>query len=191
MSSTLRGSLRSEYDYYVTPQKAIHEFIECAKLNTDIFTRLETKKILDPCAGGSASSDMSYPKCLSKYGCNVFTIDIRDDSLARQKGDYLKLNASGIFDLIITNPPFNISLDVIKKAILDVKEGGMVIMLLRLNYFGSQARRQFFDENMPNYTFVHSKRMSFSSNGKTDSIEYMHSVWVKGDSKNHTKLFLV
>lgn len=191
MSSTSRGSLRSEYDYYTTPHYAIHEFIECAKSNTNIFSEMESKKILDPCAGGSPSSVMSYPECLSKYGAKVFTVDIRDDSLANQKGDYLKLNAKGAFDMIITNPPFNISMEVIQKAILDVKDGGIVIMLLRLNYFGSKARREFFDKNMPNYAFVHSKRMSFSNNGKTDSIEYMHSVWIKGGSTNFTKLYLI
>lgn len=43
---------------------------------------------------------------------------------------------------------------------------------------------------MPHEIYVHSKRMSFTKNGGTDSVEYAHFVWKKG-SKSNTKLFLL
>ena len=51
--------------------------------------------------------------------------------------------------MIITNPPFNIALDIIKKAIDDVKVGGSVIMLLRLNFYGSAKRKEFLKKICP------------------------------------------
>ncbi len=49
-------------------------------------------------------------------------------------------------------------------------------MLLRLNYFGGKVRSKLWEEHMPKYCFVHNKRISFTDDGKTDSIEYCHMV---------------
>ena len=38
----------------------------------------------------------------------------------------------------------------------------------------------FFDKFMPEYIFVHHKRMSFIEGGGTDSVAYAHYVWRKG-----------
>lgn len=139
--------------------------------------------ILDPCAGGTQEKeDMSYPSALLKYTldnpCVIDTIDIRHDSCASTIGDYLKIDCAGKYDVIITNPPFSCALEIIQKALADVKDGGIVVMLLRLNFFGSQARQDWLQKNMPDYCYVHSKRMNFTGKG-TDSVEYMHAVWRK------------
>lgn len=99
----------------------------------------------------------------------------------------------GDFTTIITNPPFNIAEDIIKKALNDVKEGGYVIMLLRLNFFGGKQRLQKFwnEVGLPKYSFVHHRRMSFTSDGKTDSIEYQHAVWKKGYKPEFTQLKVI
>lgn len=191
MSSTNRSNSRDEHiaDYYVTPIDKIEEFLqEFIKVEGDIF---KDAKILDPCAGGDSLHEMSYPKALSPYIHNIDTIDIRDDSLADIKGSYLDIDCKNKYDVIITNPPFNISLDIIKKALDDVKDNGYVIMLLRLNYFGSKARKPFWEDIMAKYTFVHSKRIGFTDNGKTDSIEYMHLVFQKGYNENCTRLYII
>ena len=145
-------------------------------------------KILDPCAGGDKNHPMSYPTALDSYvNTNKFpdnvidTIDIRNDSLAEIKADYLTYDLSYKLDMIITNPPFGIALDIIRKSLNDVKENGWVIMLLRLNFFESKQRKEFFDTYMPRYAFVHHRRMSFTENGVTDSVAYMHCVWQKGN----------
>ena len=192
MSSTNRSQARETHiaDYYVTPPDKIKEFL-------DVFIDIEGNifngaNILDPCAGGDKTHGMSYPKALRDLNIdNVDTIDIRADSLAEIKADYLEIDCKNKYDVIITNPPFNISLDIIKKALDDVRKNGYVIMLLRLNYFGSKARKSFWDSIMPKYAFVHNRRISFLDNKKTDSIEYMHLVFQKGYKNKFTKLFIV
>lgn len=191
MSSTKRGYERHKSDYYVTPIREIEKFIkEIKKIEPNIFKNY----ILDPCAGGDVKHKMSYPTALANQGVNannITTIDIRKDSRALIRENYLDIECPGDFDCIMTNPPFKIALPVIKKALNNVNTDGYVIMLLRLNFFGSQKRFEFWKKTMPKYCFVHHKRMSFTDNGKTDSIEYMHAVWQKENYPEFTNIKII
>ena len=194
MSSTNRSNARQTHvsDYYITPINKIVEFLNEFNKYEDIFRK--DVKILDCCAGGDKKHLMSYPEALKQIGVNphnIFTVDIREDSLADSKGDYLTLDCKNQFDVIITNPPFNISREIINKALDDVKDGGYVIMLLRLNYLGGKLRKDLWDKYMPSYIFVHNRRMSFTDDGKTDSIEYAHYVWKKGEHPKFSKLMVI
>lgn len=200
MSSTNRGYQRHVSDFYITPEKPIMDFLTA-------FCRIETISdywyILDPCCGGNEKYPASYPEALKKFFVrNIDTIDIREDSQAKVKGDYLQIDCSDKYSMIITNPPFNLSLEFIEKALSEVLPGGFVIMLQRLNFWGSEKRRGFFNKNMPKYCFIHSKRISFfpediEINGKihkagsTDSIEYAHFVWQKGYEEDYCKSYLI
>jgi hypothetical protein len=66
-------------------------------------------------------------------------------------------------------------------------------MLARLNFFGAQKRAPWFKENMPKWVYVHSKRMGFDPKkpSDTDSVEYGHFVWVKGESPEFTELRVI
>ena len=190
MSSTNRSDARLSHisDYYVTPVDKITEFLNVFCKYENVFPR-DNVKILDPCSGGDSKNCMSYPIALNLLNVTgVDTVDIREDSQAQIKGDYLTLDLKGKYDVIITNPPFNVSKDIILKALNDVKDNGFVIMLLRLNYFGGKVRQDLWTNHMPKYCFVHNKRISFTDNGKTDSIEYCHMVWQKGHTPEFTKL---
>lgn len=194
MSSTNRSNARETHvsDYYITPVNKIVEFLSEFNKHEDIFRK--DVRILDCCAGGDEKHPMSYPEALKQIGVNphnIFTVDIREDSLADSKGDYLVLDCKNQFDVIITNPPFNISKKIIEKALDDVKDGGYVIMLLRLNYLGGKLRKDLWDKHMPSYIFVHNRRMSFTDDGKTDSIEYAHYVWKKGEYPKFSKLMVI
>lgn len=165
----------------------------------------EHPSILEPSAGGNDKYDMPYPTVLKKLGINcnnLDTLDIRDNSKAYSKMDYLESNVWSRYDLIITNPPFNLALDFITKALDEVTFDGFVVMILRLNFFGSQSRKKFFTENMPKYCFVHSKRISFFpedfeldgkvyKKGSTDSIEYAHFVWQKNYKQDYCKTYVI
>lgn len=188
MSSTNRSNARDTHiaDYYVTPIQPIKDFLGY------MIAKNAHDKILDPCAGGDINHDMSYPKALKELGMyNIDTIDIREDSLAETKGDYLQIDCKDKYNIIITNPPFNIALEIIKKALDDVKDKGWVIMLLRLNFFEGKSRKEFWDKYMPQYAFVHSKRMSFTDEGGTDSVAYMHCCWQKGNYPEFVKLKII
>jgi len=191
MSSTNRSNAREEHiaDYYVTPVDKIEEFLKpflkIENISKDI-------KILDPCGGGDSSHPMSYPLALKKTGFkNVDSIDIREDSQAELITNYLTYECNNKYDMIITNPPFNLAREIIEKALSDVKDGGYVIMLLRLNFFGSKARKDLWDNYFPTYSFVHHRRIGFTDDGKTDSIEYQHLVFIKGQKPQFCKLSII
>ncbi len=211
MSSTNRGYERHVSDFYITPQEPIREFLEKF---LSIETLKQDIKILDPCAGGNEKYDMPYFKVLESLGFNnIRTADIREDSQARFKLDFLNdVLDFEYFDLTISNPPFNLAIEFINKALNNTKNNGFVVMLLRLNFFGSQSRKKFFTENMPKYCFVHSKRISFFpedviipffnkkknkwedklyKKGSTDSIEYAHFVWQKNYKQDYCKTYVI
>lgn len=184
LSSTNRSDARDTHiaDYYVTPVKDIEIFL--GELDKTITIDMD-KCTLDPCAGGDDNNSMSYPTALHNYYKipieNIKTIDIREDSLADEKCDYLETTLDYKSHVIITNPPFNRALEFIQKALNDVEDSGYVIMLLRLNFLETKTRKEFFDRYMPKWIFVHHKRLSFISGGGTDSVAYAHYVWQKGD----------
>lgn len=202
MSSTLRSkdhNFRREgiADYYVTPIPVIESFLKhFFKVNG---LKPEELTILDPCAGGDSKHPMSYSQTLINLGCctsQIHTVDKREDSLAQHKFDYLtnglspKLKAIK-FNLIISNPPFLKALEFIETSLKTVMDSGFVVFLLRLNFLGGVGRKEFFKNHMPEMICVHPKRISFTDDKKTDSIEYAHFVWRKEANPESTKLFIL
>ena len=185
MSSTNRSKSRDKHiaDYYVTPIKDIElflrEFDKREKINWNQI------RILDPSAGGNNEirdkkgikeifHPMSYQTAINNvFGdCNMINVDVREDSLAEIKKDYLTFNFKNYLpNIIITNPPFNLSMQFINKALNDVVDDGFVIMLLRLNFFGSKERNSFFNKYMPEWCFVHHVRIGFTD--KKDNNGYV------------------
>lgn len=194
MSSTNRHNAEKRHiaDYYVTPVNDIITFL--GALDEEVTLDIWDKTILDPCAGGDPSHDMSYPKALREYYAipddwnGIKTIDIREDSLAETKCNYIETKLDYKPFLVISNPPFNQAMEFIKKALDDVEDGGYVAMLLRLNFLETKARKEFFDNYMPTWIFVHHKRMSFTDAGGTDSVAYCHMVWKKNDYPKFAKI---
>lgn len=211
MSSTNRGSDRREHeaDYYVAPKEPIRQVLEWMDGNWCLKGNLpkEFRRVLDPAAGGNPETitmkdwGMPYPEVLEEFGISgVDTMDVRKDSKASAKGvDFTKTDFkdSPEYDLVITNPPFNLAEDFIRKGWGVLKYGGVMIMLLRLNFLGGLKRKPLFDEMMPQWIFVHRKRICFTENMKylkrqTDSIEYAHFLWHKMDvSKNQPAQLII
>jgi len=202
MSSTNRSDARDTHisDYYVTPQLCIQDFFSAwlkdMKDVEDFLSvghQIDQMVFLDPCAGGDEQHPMSYTDFIKRElgAKNVHSIDIRESSLADIKTNFLLWEATNEYDVVITNPPFNLAQEIITKSLEVVQDSGYVIMLLRLNFFGSKARKAFWDKQMPIRAYVHHRRMSFTDDGKTDSIEYMHCVWQKGNFPKETLLRLI
>jgi len=186
MSSTNRGTQRNADDYYVTPHWLIEDFLaafsEDCRFN---FDEQAYPRILDPSAGGCEQYPMSYPTVLEKHGFTIVdSWDIREDSRALIRGcDFLKTNPTPNYhDAIITNPPFNVAQEFTEHALKIVREGGLVIMLQRLNWLGSQKRKPMWQKLPLAAVYVHSKRPGFDPQkpSKTDSTEYAHFVFCKG-----------
>jgi hypothetical protein len=191
MSRTSDKDKRHESDYYITPVSKIKEFLtEFLMYENHAFD----KTILDCCAGGDKENKMSYPEALSQIGVSkeqIKTIDIRKDSRANYICDYLNTELHFTPFTIITNPPYLLAREFAEKALNDVGEDGFVIMLLRLNFFGSKKRKSFWDNQMPKYCFVHNRRISFTKDGKTDATEYAHFVWQKNHFPQFTLLKVI
>ena len=129
------------------------------------------------------------------------------------------IGSNFIYYMLETHPEYEIvcldaltyagNLSTLEKAMKDVKDDGYVIMLLRLNFFGSKDRFPFFKQYMPEWCFVHHIRIGFldkkdeegyvvfdkssglPKRGTTDSIEYCHMVFRKGYHPDHTKLVII
>ena len=158
----------------------------------------------------SYNNPIAYPKVIGeKLGVeDIYTMDKGDDSAAQIIGSYIELfdkfdskgnqtefqqdkTPSPVInpDIIITNPPFSHAREIIEQALDDVNDNGFVIMLLRLNFFGSKQRESLFQKSMPESIFVHSRRMSFTPDGGMDSVEYGHFVWRKNLNPQSAALF--
>ncbi len=179
-------------------------------------------QVLDPCAGGQPTSEveadlckvsgdpqakwarkvldsypfgiMPYEAVLREWGIRPFTLDIRDNSMADFKGDFLtyRFLQSQKFDLIISNPPFSLIPEFVNRALNLLPENGYLVYLLRLNYFGGQKRSEWLRTMMPERCYVHARRISFDPiHRRTDSIEYMHAVWRKGHYPTATQLRVI
>lgn len=204
VSSTHRGAVRAEHDYYITPIPEIVKFLKAWR--EDVHPTSWPEKILDPCAGGNKApitfanfsvlppTPPPYPeafKRINDWSPTVFTLDIREDSQAQYIGNFLDGNnliGFGGFDAIIFNPPFSLAMDFIQHAINTVRPSGFVVSLCRLNFLGSDRRNAWLRYHPPTWIYVHGKRMSFTPDGKTDSIEYAHFVWEKEPRSKFSKL---
>lgn len=112
---------RPENDFYPTPGGLTLELINTGELNG-------YKNILEPCCGQYAIS-----KILEANGFNVTNRDLIYGN------DFLKDDYSNEhYDAIVTNPPFDIYDEIIKKAkTIDCQK---IICIGRTNYFGSHSR---------------------------------------------------
>lgn len=87
--------------------------------------------------------------------------------------DFLQWDESCRFNVIITNPPFYLAEEIVRKAL---RCADHVAMLLRLAFLESR-RREAFHEEHPSNVYVLSRRPSFMANGMTDSAAYAWFKW--------------
>jgi hypothetical protein len=203
MSSTKRSGERLLHasDYYITPHWAIRDFLDAFRADADELGLPFTEPliVLDPCAGGDNNHAASYPKViLEKIQVHrLVTVDIREDSAAEFKGcDFMHWKPTkglpGHYDWVITNPPFALAEQIISRSMeFCDPDHGLVIMLLRLNFYGGQKRKDFFQRCPPVASYVHSKRLGFTDNGSTDSIEYQHAIWAPWMENRFTALRVI
>ncbi|ASM53764.1 hypothetical protein PNIG_a1626 [Pseudoalteromonas nigrifaciens] len=186
MSSLNRGTVRNADDYYITPHWLIEDFLAAfSESNCFRFDPENYPRVLDPSAGGCEKYPMSYPTVLEQEGFRVESWDIREDSRANLTGvNFLNVPSyeSRKYDMIITNPPFFQAQAFAEHALEMVEDGGLVIMLQRLNWLGSQKRKPMWQKLPLAAVYVHSKRPGFDPQkpSKTDSTEYAHFVFCKG-----------
>jgi hypothetical protein len=196
MSSTNRGGQRSEADNYPTPAWLVDRLLEACPLPGG--------RWLEPSAGDGAiiravnarRQDVRWTAvelrdCAQALRCasvdQTGKTNPRDykPSIIHSPHDFLKWLPAGImrtgsagevraFAVCLMNPPYSLAAEFIERAlyIADV-----VAAPLRLNFLGSEARAEWFENvvGMPD-VFVSPNRPDFSGQGG-DSCEYAWMVW--------------
>lgn len=174
MSATNRGSERQPADSYPTPAWCVRRLLEAVGED-----ELPRGAWLEPCAGEGAIVEVIAERADS---ISVVEIDpamrpglVEAFREARRRppgsptpppasfqiADYLTLPPpSKKYDVIITNPPYSLALDFVRKA---AAEAHHVAMLLRLNFLGSgvkSGRSDWLRQHPPD-VFVLPNRPSF------------------------------
>ncbi len=140
MSSTNRGTVRNADDFYETPAwvtKAILPFLPSSGV------------LLDPCCGRGkilkVAREAGYPcigmeldeeRALASREC---AFDVATcDSLAGGSASW------GVADIILTNPPFCLAEEFVRRSIEEVEKRGITAaLLLRLAFLESEGRQAF------------------------------------------------
>jgi len=80
-------------------------------------------------------------------------------------------------DLIVTNPPFSLAEEFVRRAIEKwVTPTGLVVMLLKTSFEASNDRREFWRKHPAIFRYVIRPRPGFTGSGN-DSGEYAFFVW--------------
>lgn len=170
MSSTNRGTVRNVADYYSTPHWAID--LICQEIEWSQITT-----VLEPARGDNRINEHIKHNYQSKAQFDWYEIREGRDYLdvPRTKGTSVFQWEPGVsgWDLVITNPPYSMAQMFVQRAL---NHGNNVVMLLRLGFLASQARREFWQERTPERLFVLSRRPSFTGKG-TDSADYAWFCW--------------
>jgi hypothetical protein len=192
MSSTARGGQRSPADWYPTPAWCVHRLLDDIANRqvrgeyADLYPRFD--KWLEPCAGEGAIIHAVNERVLNIHQWTA--VELREECLPALSsivgdltgviiGDILHMTPSAArYDVCITNPPFSIALDVIRACLPLATH---CFFLERLNFLGTAERHAFFRERMPD-VYVIPDRISFTSDGKADSIEYAWFHWWASES---------
>lgn len=152
---------RRALDFYPTPAdvtRALLLFLEDERI-------LKTQRgvmIWDPACGDGAMLEV-----FSQLGYGFVGSDINVGV------DYLSVPVYPLVNAIITNPPFNLSEQFIRKA---VTEAPLVCMLLKSQYWHAAKRKLLFDEYPPSYVLPLTWRPDFDGRG-APTMEVYWSVW--------------
>lgn len=162
---------REECDLYTTPKIAVDKLLEAERFSHTIF---------EPCCGTGSISDV-----LINNGYEVICNDIIDRGYDKQTSicDYLKLSVKNSCD-IITNPPYSLAEQFVRKSLEISDEGTKIAMLLKLTFLEGQKRRKLFDVFPPSRVYVFSKRIRCNKGGQESeeqsAVCYAWFIWVKG-----------
>lgn len=185
MSSTNRGAVRSQDDFYETPP-ALAELMtrEVIHLYSDLYDGPPVNVLDAGCGSGNfmdAVRGCSPSSVAEGIEINPALAEIaKANGHTVRVGDYLKDDLPN-WSLILGNPPYVMADQFFKRSWeLAAPQYGMVAFLLRLNYLGGQKRfEEIWSKTKPAYVWVFPVRPGFTGDGRTDSIEYMACLWLK------------
>lgn len=159
--------MRRKNDQYFTPRWATEELLRHIEVRP-------THSVLEPCVGDGAISNVLREKTSS-----VYTNDIDEHMWASYhedaaSPDFWKVYGQN-YDWIISNPPFSLAIEIVSQAVAASIWG--TAMLLRLSFLEPTLDRgPWLAENPPDQIIV-LPRISFTGDGKTDSVTTAWFIW--------------
>lgn len=152
-------------EYYPTPSAVVDKLLSVVSFR-------DSDRFLEPCAGeGAIFNAVPLPDSQKSFAELSLGIDYLETRFDKQ-------------DVIITNPPFSLAEEFIRKSMSELADDGTMIYLQRVNFLGSLTRVNFWHEvGFPNKTPVIVPRPRFI-NGKSDSCEYCWFIWDRGGRVN-------
>lgn len=144
MSATGRSDVRRPSDFYRTPSWCVHRLLDRLDLPEGNW--------LEPSAGDGAILSAVDEALYVTWTA----VEIREEAIRelRRKsaaavyvhGDFLTIAWDRRFRVCITNPPYSLAWEFVRKGLADAD---WVVMLLRLNWLGSQERSRFLRTQPP------------------------------------------
>lgn len=113
---------KEKFEYYPTP----YEAIELARPLLD-----PNKKWWEPCAGDG--------RILRHFNNVILGTDIEPRSQDVSEGDFTKMSKPEGIEGVITNPPFSLGYDLVKKSLFEWKIP--CLLLMRVEYIAAKARQ--------------------------------------------------
>ncbi|WP_417762202.1 DNA methyltransferase [Shewanella sp.] len=160
MSSTT-GKVRP-HELYPTPDPTVLALLQQLRLRP-------TDHFLEPCKGTGAIFNRIGLPAEQKHFAEI------------QEGiDYLTTPFQQM-DVIITNPPFSLTCEFLRKSLNELAPDGTLAYLQRVNFLGSKTRIPFWAEiGFPPKMPIIVPRPRFVGGG-SDSCEYCWFIWDKGN----------
>lgn len=165
---------RRELDYYPTPPdvtRALMDFLSDQGLIDN------DTSIWEPACGAGAMSEV-----LKLYSDIVVSSDIRYTGYGAGFIDFLTADYTpALVDAIITNPPFHLSAEFIKRA---VPRAPLVAFLLKSQYWHASKRTALFRKFPPAYILALNWRPDFmnKARGGDPVMECLWTVWIQGET---------
>lgn len=174
IAEAMRKWARKPADLYPTPADCTYSLLP------HIADLLPAEaRILEP-----ACADGQMVRPLQEFGYTVEGTDLRPDILGGRGGiDFLAPPAGalshGYYDAVITNPPFSVAEQFIRRAL---EEAPVVAMLLKAQYWNTKNRKKLFRETKPFKELNLTWRPAFleKERGKSPLMDCMWVIWVEG-----------
>ena len=149
---------RRKLDFYPTPPEVTQALVEYLNLPAG-------SVIWEPAEGAG-----HIVRVLQQNGYTVIGSDIQTGT------DFLTAAAPPVFDWIITNPPFSLSVEFINRC---VDLGRPFALLLKSQYWHSARRQPLFDKTRPAAVLPLTWRPDFTGQGNS----LMDMCWVIWDAE--------
>lgn len=164
---SMKRHKRKPSDFYPTPAEA----------TTALIPMLNIPKTAWVCDPGCGEGD--FIEVFRILGFNVYASDLRHTGYGDGGVDFLNPPDDRFFfsfDVIATNPPFDLAEDFIRMA---HGNAGIVVMLLKSNYWNAKKRLALWDECTPTGFFPISWRLAFleEERGKSPLMDCDFWIW--------------